>query len=127
MIVIRWHTTTNITFASSYMLCDPFCELMKEKKDHSLLFLSVVAIELLAACQAIEFLRPLTTTAPLEEEPTPGQNKLGKEIHITKMSFTQAFCCGALSPKECHNSGALFLKKIHAGQLFYRLAFKYQS
>ena len=28
---------------------------------------SVVAIELLAACQAIEFLRPLKTTAPLEE------------------------------------------------------------
>jgi len=27
----------------------------------------VVAIELLAACQAIEFLRPLTTTKPLEE------------------------------------------------------------
>lgn len=27
----------------------------------------VVAIELLAACQAIEFLRPLKTTAPLEE------------------------------------------------------------
>ena len=29
--------------------------------------LSVVAIELLAACQAIEFLRPLKTTQPLEE------------------------------------------------------------
>jgi len=28
---------------------------------------TVVAIELLAACQAIEFLRPMTTTAPLEE------------------------------------------------------------
>ncbi|KAI7815275.1 histidine ammonia-lyase [Rhyzopertha dominica] len=28
---------------------------------------NVIAIELLAACQAIEFLRPLTTTAPLEE------------------------------------------------------------
>lgn len=27
----------------------------------------VVAIELLAACQAIEFLRPLKTTAPLEK------------------------------------------------------------
>lgn len=27
----------------------------------------VIAIELLAACQAIEFLRPLTTTVPLEE------------------------------------------------------------
>ena len=27
----------------------------------------VIAIELLAACQAIEFLRPLKTTAPLEE------------------------------------------------------------
>jgi histidine ammonia-lyase len=27
----------------------------------------VLAIELLAACQAVEFLRPLTTTAPLEE------------------------------------------------------------
>lgn len=26
----------------------------------------VLAIELLAACQAIEFLRPLKTTAPLE-------------------------------------------------------------
>ena len=26
----------------------------------------VLAIELLAACQAMEFLRPLTTTAPLE-------------------------------------------------------------
>ena len=30
-------------------------------------FLAVVAIELLAACQAIEFLRPLKTTPPLEE------------------------------------------------------------
>ena len=29
-------------------------------------FLVVLAIELLAACQAIEFLRPLKTTAPLE-------------------------------------------------------------
>lgn len=28
---------------------------------------NVIAIELLAACQAIEFLRPLKTTAPLEE------------------------------------------------------------
>ncbi|XP_025835196.1 histidine ammonia-lyase-like [Agrilus planipennis] len=28
---------------------------------------NVIAIELLAACQAIEFLRPLRTTAPLEE------------------------------------------------------------
>jgi len=28
---------------------------------------AVLAIELLAACQAIEFLRPLMTTAPLEE------------------------------------------------------------
>jgi len=28
---------------------------------------TVVAIELLAACQAIEFLRPMTTTSPLEE------------------------------------------------------------
>lgn len=27
----------------------------------------VIAIELLAACQAIEFLRPLKTTVPLEE------------------------------------------------------------
>ena len=27
----------------------------------------VIAIELLAACQAIEFLRPLKTTQPLEE------------------------------------------------------------
>lgn len=27
----------------------------------------VVAIELLAACQAIEFLRPLKTTKPLEQ------------------------------------------------------------
>ena len=27
----------------------------------------MIAIELLAACQAIEFLRPLTTTQPLEE------------------------------------------------------------
>lgn len=27
----------------------------------------VIAIELLSACQAIEFLRPLKTTAPLEE------------------------------------------------------------
>lgn len=27
----------------------------------------VIAIELLAACQAIEFLRPLSTTAPLEQ------------------------------------------------------------
>lgn len=27
----------------------------------------VIAIELLAACQAIEFLRPLKTTEPLEE------------------------------------------------------------
>jgi len=27
---------------------------------------AVLAIELLAACQAMEFLRPLTTTAPLE-------------------------------------------------------------
>lgn len=29
--------------------------------------ISVLAIELLAACQAIEFLRPLCTTRPLEE------------------------------------------------------------
>ena len=28
---------------------------------------AVIAIELLAACQAIEFLRPLKTTRPLEE------------------------------------------------------------
>lgn len=28
----------------------------------------VIAIELLAACQAIEFLRPLTTTTPLVNE-----------------------------------------------------------
>lgn len=28
---------------------------------------NVIAIELLAACQAIEFLRPLKTTVPLEE------------------------------------------------------------
>lgn len=28
---------------------------------------NVIAIELLSACQAIEFLRPLKTTAPLEE------------------------------------------------------------
>ena len=28
---------------------------------------AVIAIELLAACQAIEFLRPLKTTQPLEE------------------------------------------------------------
>lgn len=28
---------------------------------------NVISIELLAACQAIEFLRPLKTTAPLEE------------------------------------------------------------
>jgi len=28
---------------------------------------AVLAIELLAACQAMEFLRPLTTTAPLED------------------------------------------------------------
>ena len=27
----------------------------------------MIAIELLAACQAIEFLRPLKTTVPLEE------------------------------------------------------------
>jgi histidine ammonia-lyase len=27
----------------------------------------VIAIELLAACQAIEFLRPMKTTTPLEE------------------------------------------------------------
>ena len=27
----------------------------------------VIAIELLAACQAIEFLRPMKTTQPLEE------------------------------------------------------------
>ncbi len=27
----------------------------------------VIAVELLAACQAIEFLRPMKTTAPLEE------------------------------------------------------------
>jgi len=27
---------------------------------------AVLAIELLAACQAMEFMRPLTTTAPLE-------------------------------------------------------------
>ena len=30
-------------------------------------FMKVIAIELLAACQAIEFLRPLKTTVPLEE------------------------------------------------------------
>ncbi len=30
-------------------------------------FVSVLAIELLAACQGIEFLRPLKSTAPLEE------------------------------------------------------------
>jgi histidine ammonia-lyase len=29
--------------------------------------LTVLAIELLAACQAIEFLRPLKSTAPLED------------------------------------------------------------
>ncbi len=28
---------------------------------------TVIAIELLAACQALEFLRPLTTTKPLEK------------------------------------------------------------
>lgn len=31
------------------------------------MYLQVIAIELLAACQAIEFLRPLKTTTPLEE------------------------------------------------------------
>lgn len=30
-------------------------------------FVSVLAIELLAACQGIEFLRPLHTTTPLEK------------------------------------------------------------
>lgn len=30
-------------------------------------FLTVLAIELLAACQGIEFLRPLRTTTPLEK------------------------------------------------------------
>lgn len=30
-------------------------------------FVSVLAIELLAACQGIEFLRPLKTTTPLEK------------------------------------------------------------
>lgn len=32
-----------------------------------LYFLTVLAIELLAACQGIEFLRPLRTTTPLEK------------------------------------------------------------
>jgi len=32
-----------------------------------LCFLTVLAIELLAACQGIEFLRPLRTTTPLEK------------------------------------------------------------
>ena len=30
-------------------------------------YFQVIAVELLAACQAIEFLRPLKTTVPLEE------------------------------------------------------------
>ena len=40
-------------FTTMYMLC--------------FVIFSVLAIELLAACQGIEFLRPLKTTAPLEE------------------------------------------------------------
>ena len=58
---------TQSTVAGTLILLQISCSVVFEMTNVDVFFLfSVLAIELLAACQGIEFLRPLKTTEPLE-------------------------------------------------------------
>jgi len=58
---------TQTLVAGTLILLQISCSVVFEMTNVDVFFLfSVLAIELLAACQGIEFLRPLKTTEPLE-------------------------------------------------------------
>ena len=64
---------------------------------------AVIAIELLAACQAIEFLRPLKTTRPLEEVYRLVRNVVKYAYGLTP-SVTAIFTCMHLKRTVCTHS-----------------------
>ncbi len=70
----------------------------------------VIAIELLAACQAIEFLRPLKTTVPLEEvykvvrskvRPWDKDRYMSPDIQVGKVLKNHCFCCCCCCWSRC--------------------------
>jgi histidine ammonia-lyase len=76
----------------------------------------VIAIELLAACQAIEFLRPLKTTLPLEEVYKVVRNVVGPWDKDRYMSPDIQASTKLLKEEKVWNAVKVCMEQYHANQ-----------
>merc|ERR1712080_728405 len=76
----------------------------------------VIAIELLAACQAIEFLRPLKTTQPLEEVYKAVRSVVGPWNKDRYMSPDITAATALLKEEKIWNAARHHMESYHSNQ-----------